>query len=118
MEYFYRQKHPEYKVLPPVAPGCTAGRTVQVMEFIYPTPGIKIFIPRDQEGMRTRVISEVAHRNPSKKIFWHLDETYLSATRYIHQINIMAEPGIHLLTAVDEDGNSIRCSFSITGKSE
>ena len=27
MEYFYRQKHSEYKSLPPVAPGCTAAKT-------------------------------------------------------------------------------------------
>jgi penicillin-binding protein 1C len=115
MEYFYRQKHPEYKVLPPVAPGCTAGRSIQVMEFIYPTAGIKIFIPRDQEGKRTSIVPEVAHRNPSKKIYWHLDDTYLTTTRFIHQISIQAAPGNHILTAVDEDGNSIRCPFTITG---
>ena len=115
MEYFYRQKHPEYKVLPPVAPGCAAGRNNQVMEFIYPTPGIKIFIPRDQEGKRTSIVPEVAHRNPSKKIYWHLDDTYLTTTRFIHQISIQAAPGNHIITAVDEDGNSIRCPFTITG---
>jgi penicillin-binding protein 1C len=118
MEYFFRQKHPEYKILPPVAPGCAAGRNIQVMEFIYPTPGIKIFIPRDQEGKRTRIIAEVAHRNPSKKIFWHLDDTYLTTTRSIHQINIQADPGNHILTVVDEDGNTIRCPFTITGQNE
>lgn len=116
MEYFYRNKHPEYKALPPVAPGCKAERNMQVMEFIYPSQGVKIFIPRDQEGMLTRVIPEIAHRDPSKKIFWHLDDTYVATTRYIHRIDIRAAPGLHSLTAVDEDGNSIRCSFTITGK--
>ncbi len=115
MEYFYRQKHPEYKVLPPFAPGCISAGNFEVMEFIYPTQGVKIFIPRDQEGKRTAVIPEIAHRNPSKKIYWHLDDTYVATTRYIHRINISAEPGKHLLTAVDEDGNSIRCRFTITG---
>ena len=111
---FFRQKHPEYKVLPPAAPGCAAARNIKVMEFIYPTPGIKIFIPRDQEGMRTRIIPEVAHRNPSKRLFWHLDNTYLTTTKVIHQIDIQAEPGNHVLTVVDEDGNLIRCGFTIT----
>lgn len=115
MEYFYRKKHPEYKTLPPVAPGCSASKSIPVMEFIYPTSGIKIFIPRDQTGLLTRVIPEVAHRNPSKKIFWHLDETYLGTTRLIHQIEILAGRGNHILTAVDEDGNTIRCGFTITG---
>ena len=118
MEYYYRQKHPEYKILPPVAPGCTPDRNIQVMEFIYPGPGMKIFIPRDQEGLRTRIIPEVAHRNPSKKIFWHLDDSYAATTRFIHQIDIQADKGYHVITAVDEDGNSIRCGFTITGNNE
>jgi len=113
MEYFYRQKHPEYKPLPPVAPGCNTGTSIPVMEFIYPTPGIRIYIPRDQSGLSTRVITEVAHRNPSKKLFWHLDDTYIGTTRYIHQIEMAAASGNHILTAVDEDGNSIKCSFFI-----
>lgn len=118
MEFFYRQKHPGYKTLPPFAPGCSDGKNFQVMEFIYPTSGIKIFIPRDQSGLLTRVVPEVAHRNPSKKIFWHLDETYIGTTRYIHQIELLAESGNHLLTVVDEDGNTIRSTFSITGKGD
>ena len=116
MEYFYKQKHPEYKPLPPVAPGCMISKNIPVMEFIYPVPGIKIFIPRDQTGMLTRVIAEVAHRNPLKKVFWHLDETYLNTTRYIHQIEITAGTGNHNLTVVDEDGNTISCGFTIINK--
>jgi penicillin-binding protein 1C len=115
MEYFYRQKHPEYRPLPPVAPGCTASGTIAAMEFIYPNSGVKIFIPRDETGALTRVVPEIAHRNPSKKIFWHLDEKYIGTTKYIHQIEIVAGSGSHTLTAVDEDGNSIKCGFSIIG---
>jgi len=117
MEYFYRQKHPEYKPLPPVAPGCALSGTIPAMEFIYPSAGVKIFIPRDETGALTRIIPEIAHRNPSKKIFWHLDNTYIGTTRYIHQIEFVAASGPHLLTAVDEDGNSIKSSFTIISAS-
>jgi penicillin-binding protein 1C len=113
MEYFYRQKHPEYKTLPPVAEGCRGGKNIPVMEFIYPSPGIKIFIPRDQTGTKTRVIPEIAHRNPSKRVYWHLDEIFIGTTSNIHQIEILAESGSHVLTAVDEDGNMIKCGFEI-----
>jgi len=113
MEYFYRNKHPEYKTLPPVAQGCALSKIIPVMEFIYPTPGIKIFIPRDQTGELTRVIAEVAHRNPSKKIFWHIDEIYIGTTRYMHQLEILTGSGNHILTVVDEDGNTIRCGFTV-----
>jgi penicillin-binding protein 1C len=113
MEYFYRKKHSEYKTLPPVARGCSAAKSISVMEFIYPTAGIKIFIPRDQTGELTRVIAEVVHRTPSIKIFWHLDKTYIGTTRFIHQLEIFARSGDHILTAVDEDGNTIRCGFTV-----
>jgi penicillin-binding protein 1C len=113
MEYFYRQKHPEYRVLPPYATGCIPDKNITVMEFIYPSSGIKIFIPRDQTGRQTRIIPEVAHRNPSKKIFWHLDEEYIATTRFMHQIEILAEPGPHTITVVDEDGNTIKSTFTI-----
>jgi penicillin-binding protein 1C len=113
MEYFFRQKHPEYKPLPPFAAGCNPGKIVPVMEFIYPTQGIKIFIPRDHTGELTRVIPEVVHRNPSKKIFWHLDEKYIATTKQIHQTEILAPAGNHVLTVVDEDGNTIKCAFMI-----
>jgi penicillin-binding protein 1C len=113
MEYFYRKKHTDYKILPPVAEGCAENRTIVVMEFIYPTSGIKIFIPRDHTGELTKVIAEVAHRNPGRKIFWHLDQKYLGTTQYIHQLEVFAGPGKHVLIAVDEDGNSIRCGFTV-----
>lgn len=118
MEYFYRLKHPEYKAVPPMAEGCAAGRGIAVMEFIYPSQGAKIFIPRDQTGSLTRIIPEVAHRNPAKKIFWHLDDRYSGTTRHIHQTELMAEAGDHSLTVVDEDGNSINCRFTITGRND
>jgi penicillin-binding protein 1C len=113
MEYFYRQKHPEYKTLPPFKKGCTPEENQSVMELIYPTNGIRIFIPRDHTGKQTRIICEVIHRNPSKKIFWHLDKEYISETKIIHQTEIFAGPGNHLLTLVDEDGNTIICHFAI-----
>ncbi|MCJ7448933.1 MAG: penicillin-binding protein 1C [Bacteroidales bacterium] len=118
MEYFYKQKHPEYNILPSPAPGCHVDKSIDVMEFIYPSPGIQIFIPRDQTGLLTRIIPEVAHRNPSKKIFWHLDEKFIGTTKSVHQIEILADSGGHVLTAVDEDGNSIKCTFSIIGRSD
>jgi penicillin-binding protein 1C len=63
--------------------------------------------------MLTRVIPEVVHRNPSKKVYWHLDEKYIGTTSHIHQLDMVAGTGSHVLTVVDEDGNTIRCVFTI-----
>lgn len=116
MEYFYRRNHPDYKPLPPFAPGCRDEKESSLMEFIYPTPGVKIFIPRDYSGEMTRIIAEVVHRNPAKRIFWHLDDTYLGATRNIHKVEILAGAGNHLITVADEDGYRISSHFMIIGK--
>lgn len=116
IEYFYRRKHPEYRILPPMAPGCAGEKNIPVMEFIYPTSGVRIYIPRDQTGTSTRIIAEAAHRDPSKRIFWHIDEKFSATTRHIHQAEIFAGSGNHVITAVDEDGNTIKCNFTITGK--
>jgi penicillin-binding protein 1C len=113
MEFYFRQKHSDYKPLPPFGAGCQGGKNLQVMEFIYPSPGIKIFIPRDHTGESTRVIAEVVHRNPSKRIFWHLDEKFMATTRVTHQTEFLAPAGTHTLTVVDEDGNTMKCSFAI-----
>lgn len=117
MEYYYKKKHADYQSLPPSGPGCN-NKNTPVMEFIYPVAGIKIFIPRDYSGNFTRIVAEVVHRNPSKKIFWHLDDKYSGSTKNIHQIEIFAGGGNHSITAVDEDGNSIKCLFMITGGKE
>ena len=113
MEYFYRQKHPEYRPLPPWMKGCGHDSNIQVMEFIYPYPGIDIFIPRDHTGELTRVVAEAVHRERDRKIFWHLDDKYLTTTRSIHQTEILAPAGPHVITLVDEDGNTLRCPFTI-----
>lgn len=113
MEYFYKNKHPEYKTLPPVAEGCNTGKNIPLIEFIYPTQGVKIFIPRDHTGEKTKVIAEVVHRNPSKKIFWHLDESYVGTTKSIHKFEILAASGKHVLTVIDEDGNMMKCGFTV-----
>jgi penicillin-binding protein 1C len=113
MEYFYRKKHSDYRILPPFAPGCTPEMVIPFLEFIYPSDGATIFIPRGETGETNKIIAEIAHRNPLKKIYWHLDEKYICTTRNIHKTEFFASRGLHKLTAVDEDGNSIRCNFTI-----
>ncbi|MDX9812782.1 MAG: penicillin-binding protein 1C [Bacteroidales bacterium] len=115
MEYFYRKKHPEYRILPPFEEGCSTGKNITDMEFIYPPEGTRIFIPRDHTGEKTRIIPEIVHRNPQEKIFWHLDSEYRLTTQNIHQVELYADPGRHTITAVDGEGNTISCTFTIEG---
>ncbi len=106
MEWYYRQHHPEYS--PIIRKGTEA-----VMEFIYPENGAVIFIPRQLDGTIRGVTFNLAHRNPSTAIYWHLDNEYVGQTRKIHQMTLIPEVGKHTVTAVDESGNTLSAGFTI-----
>jgi len=107
MEWYYRQNHPEYS--PSLAKG-----NGEVMEFIYPENGSTINIPRQLDGSVKGIVVNLAHRSPSIQVYWYLDNSYIGQSRYIHQITINPEAGRHSLSAVDQNGESISITFSVT----
>lgn len=109
MEWYYRQHHPEYK---PYIPKNMEGSAL--MEFIYPEPGATIHIPRQLDGSIAGVTFNLAHRDPGTIVYWHLDSEYAGQTRFIHQMNLKPEPGKHVVTAMDEKGNSVSVSFFVS----
>jgi penicillin-binding protein 1C len=114
MEFYYRKKHPEYQVLPPVKPGCDSKE--EMMEFIYPQELNRVFIPRLLDGSRGQVIFQVTHRNPSATIFWYLDYQYIGKTTTYHQVNMHADAGWHRMTVTDMDGNQLVKRFQVVEK--
>jgi len=113
MEWFYKKKDPLYRSMPPVMPGCNAGKQEAIMSFIYPEESATLIIPRDIKGERQSIIFEIAHRNPKKKIYWTLNDTFLGMTVNEHQMPIDTTPGRYVLRCVDEDGNEITRSITI-----
>ncbi len=111
MEWYYRQKHYDYKPLPPWKSGC--GQETESMEIIYPERNAKIYIPLELDGLRGKLICIAAHRNPSEKIFWHLDGEFIGSTTLFHKLAISAGPGMHTLTLVDASGKRISRQFEI-----
>lgn len=105
MEWYYRKNHPEYKV-PPVGSG-------PEMEFIYPENGAEIRQPRLPDGSKSPVVFSLAHRGSGATVFWHLDNSYLGSTNFIHQIALDMEPGKHVMTVTDENGDSANVTFEI-----
>lgn len=113
-EWYYKQRHPGYRSMPPFSPECaSANLSDVVMQFIYPFPGATIKITKQLDGSRGKAVFELAHRNPSAKVFWHLGGDYLGETTHIHQLEISPDPGEHLLIVVDEEGNSISMRFVV-----
>jgi penicillin-binding protein 1C len=116
MEYYYKTKNYQYRVLPPFRPDCVQAENASPMEIIYPKEGAKIYVPLEADGKRGRVIFNAAHQQPGVKIFWHLDDKYVGETKDYHQIALNPPPGKHILTLVDGNGNTVRLGFEVLGK--
>lgn len=116
-EWYYRRSHVSYHPLPPFRDGCRPQQSSPVsMEIIYPDNASKIYIPKELSGKRGKTVFEVAHRSPSRTIFWHLDDRYIGETKGYHQMALSPDPGIHVLTLVDEKGETLRHRFEILAR--
>jgi penicillin-binding protein 1C len=116
MEYYYKTKNYQYRVLPPFRPDCVQAENAAPMEVIYPKDGAKIYVPLEADGSRGRVIFNAAHRQAGVKIFWHLDDKYVGETKDFHQMALNPSPGKHVLTLVDGNGNTVHIGFEILQK--
>jgi penicillin-binding protein 1C len=116
MEYYYKQKNADYKILPPFKAGCEFAETGKVMEIIYPQADAKIYVPLEVSGQRGNTVFTAAHRRSSAKIFWSLDDNFIGTTQNFHQMALNPSPGIHIITLVDENGLSVSRSFEILEK--
>ena len=73
-------------------------------------------VPIEMDGRLGRVVFEAAHRNPAARVFWHVDDEYYGETRDIHQMALAPSPGRHVLTLVDEAGESVQRTFTVLGQ--
>ena len=111
-EWYFKKKNPFYKGLPPFREGCEQ-EVSKNMDVIYPKDLTKIFIPRELDGSKGKAIFEIAHRNPNATIFWHLDHVYIGKTKTIHHMEIDPKSDNHIITLVDDLGESLSFNFEI-----
>jgi len=116
MEYYYKQKNADYKVLPPFKAGCEFAETGKVMEIIYPQQDAKIYVPLEVSGEKGKTVFTAAHRRSGAKIFWSLDDNFIGTTQNFHQMALNPSPGKHIITLVDENGLSVSRQFEILEK--
>lgn len=115
-EYYYKPKNITYHSLPPYRIDCTNPVSLLAMDLIYPKPGSRIFIPRNLDGTLGSTVFQVAHRSPSTTIYWHLDGIFIGTTKKSHHLGLTLGEGNHLLTLVDESGETIERHFSVISK--
>ena len=106
MEWFYKPHHPEYT-------GARKAASTQVMEFIYPSSGTVLYLPRQLSGEVEGVVFRVAHHSSDATLWWHLDQSFVGETRFIHELRLAPPIGKHTLTVVDGDGNSVTLPFTV-----
>lgn len=116
MEYYYKIKNSDYKSLPPFKNGCDISGGNSVMELIYPKNNATVYIPLELDGTRGKIVLNAAHRNPHAKIYWHIDNEYVTTTTNFHQLAISPAPGKHSLTLVDENGERLVQTFTVLDK--
>lgn len=116
MEYYYKIKNSDYKSLPPFKGDCDHSGGNSVMEVIYPKNNAIVYIPLELDGTRGKIVINAAHRNSNSKIYWHIDNEYVSTTTNFHQLAIGPPPGRHTLTLVDENGERLVQTFTVLDK--
>jgi len=111
--WYYHKTHPSYRMLPPYKNGCIPLDESNIMDFIYPKRGVKVFVPRGASGQKEKVVFQVSHQNPDNTLYWHLDNQYIGLTRHIHKLAFIPDPGKHTLIVVDENGMSKKIRFEV-----
>jgi len=115
MEWYFTSHNPDYKSIPPYAPGCEAGSALHAMEMIYPKKSNRIFIPVQLDGETGKCIFEVAHRQTKARIHWHLDQIFIGSTADFHQMALSPPPGKHQLILTDDAGERLEQGFEVIG---
>ncbi len=90
--FYYRKANPSYQPLPPFHPNCT-NNTFSSMKFIYPFSNSSVYVSVELDVDTGKTVFEIAHVNPSTKIFWHLNEQYLGDTKNFHQLSVSPKAG-------------------------
>lgn len=111
-EYYYRNYNIDYRPLPPVRPGCDQEESNQI-DLVYPEHNSVLFLPVGLSGEKEKFVFRAAHMRPEATIYWHLDDLYLGETEDEHQITCSPNPGTHLLTLVDDQGNQRKILFEV-----
>jgi penicillin-binding protein 1C len=113
-EFYYRRAHAEYRPLPAMREDCLGGRTARAaLAVLYPDANARVLIPSELDGTRGRAVFEAVHRRRDARVYWHLDDRYLGETHTFHQQSLDIDPGEHILTLVDDQGERVARRFEV-----
>lgn len=115
--YYYQRHVGSYKTLPAWRHDCVEKinlvADVAPLELEYPSEGGAIHIPVEINGQLGRAIFKAKHYSSNATVYWHLDNNYLGDTHSIHEKAVVANPGWHKLTLVDDQGYRVERWFRV-----
>lgn len=111
--YYFQNKNPFYKPLPPYRNDCEETSRIS-MEFIYPNQQSSIFLPKDFDGNTNDLILKVAHSKPELELYWYIDNQFVGSTKDIHDMAVLPSSGDHVITVMDELGNELKHKITIS----
>jgi penicillin-binding protein 1C len=112
-EFYFRRGNAGYRPLPPMRADCAARDGRAALALLYPDVNGSVLIPRELDGHRGRTVFEAVHRRREARIYWHLDDQYLGETHTFHQQALDIDPGEHILTLVDDEGERVYRRFQV-----
>jgi penicillin-binding protein 1C len=112
-EYFYKMNNSNYVSLPEIKSNCPEEANLRSLDFVYPTNGSKIFIPKLAEEEYSEMVFEAVSRRRNARIFWHLDQTYMGMTYQFHQMKSKPTKGPHVMTLIDDRGETASIKFDV-----
>jgi penicillin-binding protein 1C len=112
-EFYFRKSHAEYRPLPALREDCQASNNRSALALLYPDVNASVLIPRELDGQRGRTVFEAVARRSDATLYWHLDGRYLGETHTFHQQSLDIDPGEHILTVVDDEGDRVARRFQV-----
>ena len=110
-EWYYKHRHPDYKVLPSFLDGCEES-SAKIIDFIYPKGNTGILIPKDLKGKKGRTIFHAVHKNETATLYWFLDDIFVGKTKVNHKIEISPEySGKRKIIVIDNNGYRVEKSI-------
>ena len=104
--YYYKSYHPDYSVLPGYVDSCSeyVGNLDNIV-FTYPRENSALYIPVNIYGEKEKCILKAEHKDLNGKIYWHINDQYITMTEDVHELSVDLESGRHVVTIIDEKGS-------------
>ena len=111
-EYYYKKSNSQYESLPHYKDGCidTEERNISI---IYPKNKSEVYIPTELDGTVGKVVFRASSKVMQDKLYWYLDNTYIGETERNHQMAVSSKSGLHRITVVNRDGESVSHTFTV-----